>query len=80
MNTSHHLTVKFEGDGIPHSERGSFLMALEKWARAHTGKPVEVFLDRLKDDSEPAVAELANAVLRIFVAQNSNHPPLIEVL
>lgn len=51
MNTAHHITVKFEGDGVPMADRGRFLLALEKWARAYTGKPIEVFLERLKDDS-----------------------------
>lgn len=53
MNTSHHLTVKFDGNGFSHAERSAFLMAMERWARQHTGKPVEVFLDRIEDDLKP---------------------------
>lgn len=52
MNASHHITVHFEGEGIPTSERGPLLLAFEKLARQMTGKPVEVFLERMGDDSK----------------------------
>ncbi len=52
MNTSHHITVRFDGDGITSSERGPLLLAFEKLARQMTGKPVEVFLERMQDDSK----------------------------
>ncbi len=48
---AHHLTIRFEGDGIGQAERGPLLLAIEKLARQMTGKPVEVFLDRMADDS-----------------------------
>ncbi len=49
----HHITVKFEGKGFSSSEKSALLMAMEKWARAHTGKDVQVFLQRLEDDLRP---------------------------
>lgn len=49
----HHITVKFEGKGFSSSEKAAFLMAMEKWARAHTGKDVQVFMQRLEDDLKP---------------------------
>lgn len=53
MKAKYHLTLKFEGDGFNSAEKAAFMMALERWARQHTGKPVEVFLQRLVDDLRP---------------------------
>lgn len=52
MNTSHHITVKFEGDGVPIAAQGPLLLALEREARRLTGKPVEVFKEIMADDSK----------------------------
>lgn len=49
----YHLTVHFEGKGFSSAEKSKFLMDMEKWARAHTGKDVQVFLKRLVDDLKP---------------------------
>lgn len=53
MSNDHHITVKFEGRGFSSGEKSAFLMAMEKWARAHTGRDVQVFMQRLEDDLKP---------------------------
>lgn len=48
----YHINVKFLGNGLTPNERNSLLLAFEKLARDRTGKPVEVFADRMGDDSK----------------------------
>ena len=47
-----HVKVDFLGDGLSTYERNSLLLAWERLACDRTGKPVEVFLDRMGDDSK----------------------------
>ena len=52
MSKDHHIKVTFLGDGFTFAERGTILLAFEKLTRERTGKPAEVFLDRMGDDSK----------------------------
>jgi len=56
MNTqgdkTFHVKVEFLGPGLSRDERNALLLAWEKLARDITGKPIEVFLDRMGDDSK----------------------------
>ena len=52
MDSSCHINVKFLGSGLTSDEKGKVLLAFEKLARAQTGKPVEVFMDLMADDSK----------------------------
>ena len=51
----HHAKIEF-GPGFTFEERSSLLLAFEKLARERTGKPVEVFRDRMGDDSKLRIA------------------------
>lgn len=53
---AYHLRVTFLGSGLTVDERNSLLLAFEKLARERTRKPVEVFLDRMGDDSKLRVS------------------------
>ena len=46
------IKVTFVGDGLTVHERNSLLLAFEELARSRTRKPVEVFQDRMGDDSK----------------------------
>lgn len=46
-----HVRVEF-GPGVTDHERNSLLLAFERLARDKTGKPIEVLLDRMGDDSK----------------------------
>ncbi len=48
---SHHIRMTF-GASFDVNARNSLLLAFEKLARETTGLPVEVFLDRMGDDSK----------------------------
>ncbi len=52
MDNAHHITVIFDGDGFRKDERGPLLLAMEAWLRHFTGKPAEVFMQRMGDDSK----------------------------
>ncbi len=52
MDTTNHLTIRFEGNAIAPEDRGMFLLALERWARGETGERIEVFMERMQDDSK----------------------------
>jgi hypothetical protein len=47
-----HVRVTFLGTGLTFTERNHLLLEWERVARLFTGKPVEVFLDRMGDDSK----------------------------
>lgn len=49
--SDHHIVVSF-GKGITGNEQGPLLLAFEKLCRQMTGKPIEVFKDRMADDSK----------------------------
>lgn len=51
-----HIKVTFAGNGLTFEERGHLLLMFERMARVETGKPVEVFMDRMGDDSKLRVA------------------------
>lgn len=46
------IRVTFLDDGFTPNERASLLMAFEKLARERTGKPAQVLMDRMGDDSK----------------------------
>jgi hypothetical protein len=52
MNNAHHLTVRFDGAGIPAADQGPLLLHLEREARRFSGKPIEVFKEIMADDSK----------------------------
>lgn len=51
-----HVRVTFLGNGLTFEERGHLLLEWERIARLRTQKPVEVFMDRMGDDSKLRVA------------------------
>ena len=52
MDTTNHLTVRFEGDGVPTADQGPLLLHLEREARRFSGKRIEVFKEIMADDSK----------------------------
>ena len=60
-----HVRVTFLGSGLTLDERNSLLLAFEKLARDRTHKPVEIFLDRMGDDSKLRVSMTAEQRARL---------------
>ena len=52
MNNTFHLTVRFEGAGVPVSDQGALLLHLEREARRFSGHRIEVFKEIMADDSK----------------------------
>lgn len=52
MDNRLHMTVKFEGAGVPVAMQGPLLLHLEREARRFSGLRVEVFKEIMADDSK----------------------------
>lgn len=51
MDTTHYIKVQFER-GFNGTDKGPFLLAVERLARAMLEKPAEVFMETMRDQNK----------------------------